>query len=189
MKLLSLDISTHTGFAVFLKVDGQKPVLFDYGLLDVKNRNIDYKNFDINSLKAALQMVQKFRDGIIELIDKFNPDQIIIEQTNCGRSRTAQKILEWLQLTVIYTILEKLEYYPKFIDTSKWRSVMNARLTKEDKKHNAKVKKEKGRGKIGAKHLSVRLANDIYGLELKMKDNDIADAIMIGTAYLREYNG
>ena len=37
------------------------------------------------------------------------------------------------------------------------------------------------RGKITPKHLAVRWANDIYNKKLKIKDNDIADALAIAT--------
>jgi hypothetical protein len=45
------------------------------------------------------------------------------------------------------------------------------------------VKQKKKRGKIGKKHLSVRYVNDIFGLDFKIKDNDIADSICLASSY------
>ena len=42
----------------------------------------------------------------------------------------------------------------------------------------------KKRGKISKKHLAVRMVNDLYGKQLKLKDNDEADAILMGQAYV-----
>lgn len=40
-------------------------------------------------------------------------------------------------------------------------------------------------GKVTRKHVCLRIANAMYNLQLKVKDNDIADAIMLGTAFLK----
>lgn len=60
------------------------------------------------------------------------------------------------------------------------------RLTDEDKKHNKMVSKGLVKGRLTAKHLSVRMANKIFDLELILKDNDIADSILLGHSYLIE---
>ena len=73
-------------------------------------------------------------------------------------------------------------------------------MTKEEKKQNAQIRKKKkatgatvvkneeGKriGKIGKKHVNVRRANELFGLELKLKDEDRADAILLGYAYFIE---
>lgn len=41
-------------------------------------------------------------------------------------------------------------------------------------------------GKIGVKNLSVELVNELFDLKFKKKDNDIADAICLGVAYLKK---
>lgn len=40
-------------------------------------------------------------------------------------------------------------------------------------------------GKITRKHLSVREANRLFGLELIQKDNDIADAVLLGASFFK----
>jgi hypothetical protein len=39
------------------------------------------------------------------------------------------------------------------------------------------------KGKVTTKHLAVRLVNSVYGLGLKQKDNNDADAICLGLAF------
>jgi Holliday junction resolvasome RuvABC endonuclease subunit len=41
-------------------------------------------------------------------------------------------------------------------------------------------------GKIGVKNLSVNYVNEFYNLKFKKKDNDIADAICLGLAYIKK---
>lgn len=41
-------------------------------------------------------------------------------------------------------------------------------------------------GKIGVKNLSVNYVNEFYHLKFKKKDNDIADAICLGLAYIKK---
>ena len=82
-----------------------------------------------------------------------------------------------------------------YVNTSDWRKVIGGNLTKADKAMNIKVRKLKKagnkealkalgvRGKVTKKHVAIRYVNATFGLDLKMKDNDIADAICQGTAY------
>jgi hypothetical protein len=60
----------------------------------------------------------------------------------------------------------------------------NIRLSTNDKKNNKLVREGKKRGKVTSKHLSVRWANEKYSLSLKIKDNDIADALAIAACGL-----
>ena len=57
-------------------------------------------------------------------------------------------------------------------DPSHWRKIVNLRLTDEDKKHNKMVSKGLIKGRLTAKHLSVRKVNELYNLELILKDNN-----------------
>jgi len=130
----------------------------------------------------------------IEVVDREKPDLVVIEETNGSRSRYTQKILEWIHMEVCSLLLRR-GLAPRYINTGDWRRVVGARLTKEDKKLNAKVRKLKAagdkaglkalgvRGKVGKKHVAVRYVNNQFGLNLKMKDNDQADAICLGVSY------
>ncbi len=180
MKLLALDISTNTGWAFF--EDGN---LKHTGIINCKDSDIDYKNFSIDSTAAMIFAAYTLSFTIQKLIILYNIDEVVIEQTNKGRSRYTQKLLEWLHFQVIIMILQQLQKYPIYLDSSQWRSLVGLKMSKEDKKHNANLKKDGGRGKINKKHLAVRLVNDLYQLNYKMKDNDKADAVLLGLAYLK----
>lgn len=187
--ILSLDISTKTGWALLEVNSTEKPyvILKQYGVLNITNKDrIDYKHFSIRSLEAMIGAAIEKSNLVGKLIDRFNPTRIVIEQTNKGRSRWSQKLLEWMHLMILLTIDKKTMQWPYFIDTSRWRSILGVTMTKDDRKHNKLVKLKKVRGKITPKHLAVRQVNDWFGLDFKQKDNDIADAILIGTAHARE---
>ena len=117
-----------------------------------------------------------------------------------GKQRYSQKALEFIHLATLVA-LRPLDIPIVYISSSAWRSALGITMTKEDKKNNAKLSKAKKlstdsgcpvdkkkvgvRGKIGKKHLAVRYINSVYNLDLLMKDNDIADAIALGLAYLK----
>jgi len=172
MKVLGLDISSKTGYALiddgFLKDKGllKSPIVI----------NVLGENF------AILDRASKMADLIFNLIKNNKPDYIYIEQTNAGKFRTSQKLLEFTHCVLLQHIVKhNLQDRVRYVDTSKWRSKLSIKLTKEERKHNKSVKEKKARGKITTKHLSVKWANKTYNLNLKIKDNDIADAIAIAT--------
>lgn len=178
MKILGLDVSTKTGFAVI--EDGN---LISEGL--IKAERVDY--FDRAEDFSILSRAQKMVDEIHSLIKQCKPDMIFIEQTNAGKFRSAQKQLEFIHCTFLLSLLRfqdtDTDYVRnlRYVDTSKWRSTLEIKLTKDQRKHNKKVKEKSARGKITPKHLAVAWANQTYGLSLKLKDNDRADAIALAT--------
>lgn len=128
-------------------------------------------------------------------------DAIVVEETNLGKNRYSQKSLEF---THAYFLLQMSKSICKdvpivYLSTSQWRTAVGLEMSKEDKKSNAKLSKAKKAvggdvrkvdkkalgvaGKVTKKHLAVRKANELFGLTLKLKDNDIADALLLGTAY------
>lgn len=185
MKVLGLDISTKTGYSLF--EDGQ---LKSYGLLALGRKVMDCGVYPFCYVNAADAVVSQIKDKIIET----KPDVIVIEQTNKGRNRFHQKILEFIHCKFL---TEVRDYKVKvvYINTSEWRKVLGQHATKEDKKNNAKInkaakqgisKKELGlKGKVTAKHRSVRYVNEKFNLNFKIKDNDITDCISLTEAYLK----
>lgn len=193
MRILCLDISTHAGYAVF--DDGQ---LAFYGI--VKNLDVvdKFGTYPSNYWLAASNIAQQ----LAELVKNYNPDVIVVEETNLGKQRYTQKLLEFihchfLAFTRAMNVVDKITY----ISSSAWRKTIGVSLSKEDKKNNSKVyrakkvAKETGvsvhaakkalgvKGKVNKKHVAVRFVNEKFGLSLKVKDNDIADAICLGVAY------
>jgi hypothetical protein len=130
------------------------------------------------------------------------PDVVVVEETNpSGRAgRYSQKCLEFLHCAFLLTIPEN--YKVVYISTSKWRSALQIKLSKDDRKNNSLVNQAKKaakisntsvfakkaalgvKGKVNWKHLSVRFVNEKYNTSFKMKDNDVADSICLGLAYI-----
>lgn len=190
VKILALDISTKTGWALF---DLSKEIkLINYGLLTSKEVGIKYDDFNDTSIELILKTVTNFNTLLLKTIAETKPDFIVVEQTNLGRQRIVQKLLEWLHFCCINTVRESTGKYPSFLDSSEWRKTVGLKLSKEDREHNKVIKKTKGRGKINKKHLAVRIANEVFKNDLrdvlKIKDNDIADAILLGLAFCKTKN-
>lgn len=168
-------MATKTGFAII--EDGK---LTHYGLLKEEKVNLPDLAEDFSFLKRAIGATKQ----ISELIKEHKPDKIFIEQTNTGKFRQSQKQLEMLHCCFLQEILKLGEHYPKnvfYVDTSKWRSVLKIRLSKEQREHNKKVKNRVAKGKITSKHLAVLWVNETYNLSMKQKDHDICDAICLSS--------
>jgi hypothetical protein len=199
MRVLALDASTKTGWALF--VDGQ---LAESGALTpvkVVNFNVNDKEtqhkpeYPYNIVTAA-ETVTK---AVSALMFTTKPDIVIVENTNKGKNRHTQRVLEFIHFCLLkeFQAATQLMLY---MDTSEWRSIVGLWATKEDKKANAKLSKAKKaaadagqkldkkvlgiKGKVNKKHLAVRMVNEKYGKNLKQKDNDEADAILMGQAYV-----
>jgi Holliday junction resolvasome RuvABC endonuclease subunit len=170
MIIIGLDVSTKTGYAVM--EDGK---LIDYGLLKVEEPKIEELE-DFVFLKRADMAVE----SITNLLDKYKPDLIFCEQTNAGKFRSSQKQLEFIHCKLLTEIRSK-DWTKKFyyVDTSKWRSSLSIKLSKEQRLHNKKVKSGSARGKVTPKHLVVSWANKKFNLTLLKKDHDICDAIAL----------
>lgn len=199
MRLLAIDYSTHAGWAFFEQAEGDPPRLQHYGTLHagctLKSIGYEYPwNYIHLADHQAVQVAS-------ELIEKFNPHVIAIEETNGSRSRYTQKLLEYLH----YALLDQIKHqFPTvkvvYINTNDWRSNLGIWLTKEQKKNNAKLSKAKREaklsgkkidkkklgiaGKITKKHAAIAYVNDRFGFNLKVKDNDAAEAIAVGLAVL-----
>ncbi len=187
MNVLALDIATHTGWAYF-RCSSIKTELLHSGCINLDLKDIDYQRFDDIVMSKMIKASELLVDEIYELLGghKFEVNfipMIVIERINLGRQRSVQALLHLLHWKLIERLLsENIPFV--YLDPSQWRKLINLRMTKDDKKNNKQVKSKLKRGKITKKHLSVRWANERFGLKLKLKDNDISDAIGIGLAYI-----
>lgn len=171
MIILGLDLSYKTGWAT---ISGSN--LTQYGQILASKTNQDFSLvFDYYQIDRANSLAEE----IFLLVCKINPDKIFIEQTNLGRNRIDQKGLEWIHFALLSRL--RADYGPKvsYVDTGEWRSKLGIKLSKDQRKHNKAVNKKQVRGKITSKHLAVAKVNAQFGLSLKLKDNDIADAICL----------
>lgn len=191
MILLSLDVSTKSGYAVF--IDGE---LRHWGTVfpdkTVKDFGIYPKNFAV----CAHHIVDRlWVEAVLPYTDR--EFEVVIEETNRGKNSLSQRLLEFLHFCLIEKFLT-IGVMPKYIRTGEWRKIVNARLSPEEKALNIQISKFKRQtgeklakvngkvvGKKGKKHVAIRLVKELYGIELARKSEDAADAILLGTAYLK----
>lgn len=193
MRILALDYSTHAGWAYF-----EEGKLVEYGTLHCDTMVKDEGTYPWSYVSVAHRQADLTLIQLIWSRDQ-TPDVVVIEETNGSKNRYTQKLLEFLHLALLdrfATIGVKVVY----VNTGDWRKNLGIWLTKEQKKANAKLSKAKSaakkagvkldkgalgiRGKITKKHAAVHYVNERFGYKLKIKDNDAAEAICIGLAFL-----
>lgn len=202
-KILCLDLSTtSTGWALF-----QNGILQDQNIIKPK---ILFKGQSKLKYPANVYYrIKSISSQVKVLYYKLQPDFIYIEEINRGINRIAQKSLDALHFLVLLEIASSLKdelgFFNKikYIDSNGrdgWRTRLKMRLSQDDKKANKiarafnkknirkiKTGKIKKKSIVDWKTLSIQMANNIYGLELKQDrsgDNDIADAICMGISQL-----
>lgn len=194
-RVLALDISTKTGWVLLMDRPGFDPGIVEQGRIDLEKRirGFEGKKYPWDYRAGVNAMVNLITKVVTDRLRGL--DMVVIEETNGSKNRYTQKILEWLHKGVLDDLHGLVEV--TYVNTSDWRRSVGAVLTKDDKKLNAKVRKLKKagnkeglkalgvRGRTGKKHVAVRFVNDTYKLGLRMKDNDIADAICLGVSYFR----
>jgi hypothetical protein len=180
-RLLAIDASTKTGWALF--VDGiyvesgaLKPIPVEgFNVNDDPNKSPLYP---WNIIDAAEKMAQ----AIMNLATEKQADDLVIENTVKGRNRHTQRYLEYLHSAMFRKFRNVIS--ASYRDPSEWRKACEMRLSNDQKKNNREVSAGKKRGRIGKKHLSVNMANEKFGLKLKLKDNDQADACLLGLGHI-----
>lgn len=197
-RVLALDLSTKTGWAELSSAQPNSVSVEGYGRIVVPSFSTK-GDYPWNYADGAGVVAEKIKDLIVTI----GPEDldIAIEETNLGRSRYAQKALEFIHKETLRAIEELVPRdRVKYISSSEWRSTLGLKLTPEDRAANKKLKEAVAvaaatgskvdkkalgvSGKVSAKHLSVRWVNETFGLDLKMKDNDAAEAICLGTALI-----
>jgi Holliday junction resolvasome RuvABC endonuclease subunit len=235
MKVLSLDLSTKSGWSVIQ--DGK---LISYGLVTSK---IIGDETSENYPHNYIAMAKALAEDLLKVAQEIMPDHIVIEETNKGKNRYSQKCLEFIHFALNDRFKAKVNY----IDTSEWRWLLGISLDKEQRKDNKEIStarkeelekcykiccehnklshelelsrclkkreankikktferammleakkmmrsyryKEDGKvkGKINSKTLSVNYVNEYFNLKFKKKDNDIADSICLGLAFIKK---
>lgn len=195
MLILGIDLSSKTGWSV-AKVDGGEFSLLSYGLLK-KSSETDFEDgFPKNYLDWANHIFTLIKGKI----DETKADIIVIEQTVAGSKNVfGQKLLEWTHKMLAEYLIEKNLKHHYFL-TGEWRVLVGCVMTKEEKKRNLAVRKQKKAGikvakgddgkrigKIGKKHVNVRRANELCGLNLILAQEDQADAILLSRAYYEKF--
>lgn len=199
-RILSLDLSTKSGWAVVDYEGGSIKEVIAKGVLDAISQPKEFP-YPLSYIEWSSMVYNAIKDTINPYIE--NTDYLAIEETAKGaRDNMSQKILEFIHFRIankLY-ITKKcngdLPFKVRYFMTEEWRRIAGCQQNKEEKKHNAKrsrLKKKQGKslvrdennkimGRITKKHVNVRRANEIFGTELILKDEDIADALVINYA-------
>lgn len=193
-RVLSLDISTKTGYALVVSSE-ESIVPESYGQIPkVPMPDGPYP-------EAFVEWAYQCYGQIRNLVDNLNPDILVIEETaSNSKSSHSQKILEWIHFLVA-KLIKDTKIKNVYLMTGEWRSIISAKMTKEESLHNKAVKKYKEKnntkiayneagkriGKITKKHVAIRVANETFGKffkePLRKRDEDLADALCIALAY------
>lgn len=187
--ILSLDLSSKCGWAVLLSEDRDFSLLA-YGQIPKSSEPIE--PYPGSYVTWAYQVFGK----INELIEKYTPDVLVIEETAGGsKSAYSQKILEFIHFLIARFIKEtgiKSVYY----QTETWRRIVGCVMNTAEKDNNKELRALKKKNpdielvtdkngksrkkakrfknkdgksvtKIGRKHVNVRRANELLGKFLK----------------------
>jgi hypothetical protein len=189
-RVLCLDVSTKTGWSLGLASDSDYK-LVEYGAIPKVERP------ELLYPEDYVRWAERCASHVIAMIQKHMPDVIVIEETTSGsKSNFSQKILEFIHFIIARYIVEN-KLRVRYLMTGEWRSAVGAKMTKEESKKNkerGKIKEKTGLklakdgdgkiiGRVTKKHVNVRRANELFGLDLKLKDNDVADSTLLGYAY------
>lgn len=106
---------------------------------------------------------------IINLLQKYSPDIIVIEKLNVGRNMvTTRALCKIMGTAYCYSILHNAFYYE--IQASEWRSKLGMQ--------------KKGRKRDEYKQLSVQYVKDHFGIKVS---DDESDSICAGIGYIKTF--
>jgi hypothetical protein len=204
MRVLSLDISSSTGWALYDNDDGTPKLT--HGSIQLEKRARDYAEHPWGYWLAAKALAQKL---MIRISNSLNVgehpplDAIVVEETNGARNRFTQKFLEYCHFAFIEYFAHEFEGCKinlVYLNTSEWRKVTDTHLSKEEKNQNARLSRHKRKaikggtklnkkdlgiaGKVTIKHVAIRRVKELYGIDLLAKQDDEADAILLLHAYI-----
>lgn len=203
MKVLALDMSTSMGVALLERPNpDSEPKIVYYGTRSLPQTVLAYGSYPFCYVNAAYGI----QAHVIELIELHKPDVVVIEETNLGKNRYSQKMLEFIHCIVVQWLSTNFSGRTVYISSSIWRQTLGLQMTKDEKKRNSslsklkkqskdqdgkvdlkkfnELKKASGiRGKVTQKHVALRYVDTVYGIKLKTKDNDQADAICLALAF------
>lgn len=207
MRALAIDLSyTCTGWA-YMDDGAVAPQLLECGSVGKPQDLIGFGGLSYPSSYVAA--AQAMAELVAQVAAAHPSGAIAVEETNPGGSghgsRYTNKILEWLHLSLILELRRLSLPTPTYISNNVWRAQLGLKMSKDDKRNNSlirRARKVKGGAEgrkfaqvcadLGAtetvlvdrKMLSVRHANRAFGLDLIKADNDVAEAVCLGHAFL-----
>ena len=156
-KTLALDLSTkNSGYAIF-----EDKKLIDYGCISATDNNV-------------LNRIEKMTKELKEIFDKYEPDNIIVEEVLPEDVKNNQKVFKALMYMQAAIALEfnKSKKTLEFYTSSEWRKKCGIHT---------------GRGitRDTLKSADINFVKDKYNI---VANDDICDAICIGYAYTHPEN-
>lgn len=174
--LLAIDGSTvATGWAI---IDKDNLSLIDYGEIKAESEKAESKSDSANKRR---ERIISMIDGIKEVIDKYNPNEAVMEEVpptfGGGTNSTTVLALGTVQGAMLGLVRYNYNIPIYFTSVSTWHSDMGILKSKGDLKEQ-----------------SIKMANSRYGIELiykspssKFNQDNASDAINIGRHYLGDY--
>lgn len=200
-KLLSLDLSTTcSGISIF---SIKEKSLLDFFTIKPPSPSKISKGFkDLKYPEKQLVKMLEISKELLKVVQKVNPDIIIIEEIAGSKQRLGQKVLDGLHWIFLNKLLENKVDFSKIVYydvTGKdgWRTHLGLKLSDADKLQNKEAKtlnkklstKNTKLSKITPKTLACKFANKKFGLQLneveRSEDADLADSICMGYSYLK----
>lgn len=151
--LIAFDESTTcTGYAIF-----EDEKLIDYGAIVQKSKNV-------------IERISEIAYGIEDLIQRYRPNDIALENVQITMSAPTAKSLMGLQL-LIEVLCYRYQINYQTLRAAHWRKVLGL-------SNSPKIKRSE------KKQQTINYIENKY--EIKIDKDDISDAIAIGTAYILE---
>ena len=205
MNVLSLDLSTKPGHALF--IDGK---LVNYGTMWADKVAEDFGTYPWNYILLSQHVAQRLYKEVIQpaLIKSKGNLHVVIEETTGGSgSNYSQKKLEFIHYAVLQLLQGMNVWYTR---DGSWKSVAGVKLNDEEKKLNKAIEKYKKehkdpanpdktvlakfpdkdgnlrvQGRITVQHVYIRVLKDLFGIVLPHKGEDMAASILMGHAFLK----
>lgn len=189
-RILSLDLSTKTGWAIYASSDDNS-YLVDCGQIP----KIDCPE-DEQYPASYVTWAYECYEAVEDMIEKAQPDVLVIEEVTKSKNAMSQKILDYIHFLVA-KFVQETGIKSIYLQTGEWRKEVTSYMSPEEKKRNKEIKEYKKKnnvklardknnkviGQVTKKHVSVRRANELFGLSLKVGENDTADALLLAYAY------
>ena len=158
--MISIDSSSSkTGWCYFENAKYKKSGVIDFDTNECKKKYKGDSNKRLEDMCLA----------IIELLETYKPDIIVIEKLNVGRNMIAVRHLAKVTGVVYcYSILNKCFYYE--IQTSQWRSQIGIQA--------------KNRKRDEYKQLAIEYVKNTLGIDVT---DDEADSICAGVGYIKMF--
>jgi Holliday junction resolvasome RuvABC endonuclease subunit len=193
-RALSLDLSTKTGYCAAL-ISDTGMILEGYGQLEKIScpEEEPYPGSYVTWAYKCWHEIEK-------LIERFQPDVLVVEEVTKSKNAYSQKILDFIHFLVA-KFIQETGIKNIYLQTGDWRKEIGSYMNDVEKKHNKQVKEYKKKNKtntaydingkrigmIGKKHVTIRLINEVFKDQLKnllkRKDEDAADGIALCLAY------